>query len=903
MRTILIHVFHTLFAVTAEVHDNSDSFVRAKTEESQKSVSSSSNSSTSTDEGICQDDAILEDDEKRDSDTVSTPQSSRKAPSSVDAASSASSTTACSPEDDEMDTAAGRTTIFHSSQLNCKSPTLVKSPNQNQTVLKTVAKTPTPKASPPMEPKVPSQAILRPTPCSAILREAQPLPLRGKSSSLADLLGETVKEQQSPQPSTNQQQPAAKKSVENGLKKASSTLSLLSSALQVPPPPPPAADNTSCADVSGSDSDYETICTVSTYKEDKAVKALRPPLALPVEASSKNTYEDVIDSAVPPPPSCDPSPPPPPPPPPRNQDVKPSCENTLKRSTASLSGDCRSETSSNADTEDSGSSSVHSEERTLPRLFERPLSFIPPQFMQPPDSDTNLKPSEYLKTVSNRPKSVLVPKELKVDSMPRKLGKVLDNLPLPTPPQISIVSSPVAACPTTNGTNGTSGTTNGTSNGQANGTVNGATNGTAGAITNGSNGSSTANGLSGLNGSSTLNGTTNGQNGTNGNCDESPTASLCEEKVRSNSTSHTDGDVSSSSSVKSMPSTPCSPQPNGGVFSITKEQLQNVQLKRTDKPSTIERCVLLQKNGGALLEQKSTIIEELKQSMDGQGVHGVRKMKEERLRMEEEKEKKKAEELLQQISAKNFVDTIPEKDVNGCVIPAWKRQMLAKKAAEKARKEAEEVLQREAEAKKWTSVPVWKRQLLMKNGDSTLPGHKTLGNKPLTASLSCPATPTQTLPQPVMSSQPATPSPSEGPSEAVPASQDRSLVIEEDDKPPNPFLQQGLRKVNREAEAKKWTSVPVWKRQLLMKNGDSTLPGHKTLGNKPLTASLSCPATPTQTLPQPVMSSQPATPSPSEGPSEAVPASQDRSLVIEEDDKPPNPFLQQGLRKVNVRLH
>lgn len=47
--------------------------------------------------------------------------------------------------------------------------------------------------------------------------------------------------------------------------------------------------------------------------------------------------------------------------------------------------------------------------------------------------------------------------------------------------------------------------------------------------------------------------------------------------------------------------------------------------------------MLLQKNGGALLEQKSTIIEELKQSMDGQGVHGVRKMKEERLRMEEEK--------------------------------------------------------------------------------------------------------------------------------------------------------------------------------------------------------------------------------------------------------------------------
>lgn len=221
-----------------------------------------------------------------------------------------------------------------------------------------------------------------------------------------------------------------------------------------------------------------------------------------------------------------------------------------------------------------------------------------------------------------------------------------------------------------------------------------------------------------------------------------------------------------------------------------------------------ERCVLLQKSPcSTLAEQKSTIIEELKQSIGTQGVHGVRKLKEERQRLEEEKEKKKAEELLQQIKATNFVDTIPEKDNNGCVIPAWKRQMLAKKAADKARKEAEEALQREAEAKKWTSVPAWKRQLLMKNGDATLPSHRTLGPKPLTGTLSCPATPVSSTPSSTMSTPTSTPSKAENGTDgsgshsepATPATASNaspSLVIAEEDKPQNPFLQHGLRKVN-----------------------------------------------------------------------------------------------------------
>ncbi|KAF5277190.1 hypothetical protein FQR65_LT03896 [Abscondita terminalis] len=175
------------------------------------------------------------------------------------------------------------------------------------------------------------------------------------------------------------------------------------------------------------------------------------------------------------------------------------------------------------------------------------------------------------------------------------------------------------------------------------------------------------------------------------------------------------------------------------LSSISIQDLNSVQLRRTtDKMiasktlSAPTRSLSLQcLQSDSYINQKTDLIAELKMSKD---INGIKKMKIERAKVEERQEKEVYTEISKQFSVNSFVEKvskfcnplifyrtflqIPDKDNTGNVIPAWKRQMLAKKAAEKARKELEEQIQLEAEKKRLQAIPQWKRQLIAKKEEA-----------------------------------------------------------------------------------------------------------------------------------------------------------------------------------------
>ncbi|XP_035443851.2 espin isoform X1 [Spodoptera frugiperda] len=116
---------------------------------------------------------------------------------------------------------------------------------------------------------------------------------------------------------------------------------------------------------------------------------------------------------------------------------------------------------------------------------------------------------------------------------------------------------------------------------------------------------------------------------------------------------------------------------------------------------------------------KTDLIEELKMSKD---ITGIKKLKVERARRESLQDKETFTEFTKRFTAENFVEQrcaqVPERDAAGNVIPAWKRQMLARRAAEKARKDLEKELAGEAERRRAAAVPAWKRQLLQRREEA-----------------------------------------------------------------------------------------------------------------------------------------------------------------------------------------
>lgn len=156
------------------------------------------------------------------------------------------------------------------------------------------------------------------------------------------------------------------------------------------------------------------------------------------------------------------------------------------------------------------------------------------------------------------------------------------------------------------------------------------------------------------------------------------------------------------------------------LANIKEHDLQAVKLRKIEKSERFDGSVA--PSGGLrnafssenLLETRSNLIEELTRAKN---IQGIKKLKEERAKQDQEMEKKRRAELNKQFNSDNFIEIIPDVDSSGQPIAPWKRQMLAKKAADKAKKEAELQRLREEENRKNMTVPAWKRQLNQQKKD------------------------------------------------------------------------------------------------------------------------------------------------------------------------------------------
>ncbi|XP_039153871.1 uncharacterized protein LOC6726262 isoform X8 [Drosophila simulans] len=161
------------------------------------------------------------------------------------------------------------------------------------------------------------------------------------------------------------------------------------------------------------------------------------------------------------------------------------------------------------------------------------------------------------------------------------------------------------------------------------------------------------------------------------------------------------------------------------LSAISIQDLNSVQLRRTDtqkvpKPYQMPARSLSMQCLTSSTETylKSDLIAELKISKD---IPGIKKMKVEQ-QMASRMDSEHYMEITKQFSGNNYVDQIylqiPERDQAGNAIPDWKRQMMAKKAAERAKKDFEERMAQEAESRRLSQIPQWKRDLLARREET-----------------------------------------------------------------------------------------------------------------------------------------------------------------------------------------
>ncbi|XP_031629499.1 homeobox protein 5 isoform X3 [Contarinia nasturtii] len=276
------------------------------------------------------------------------------------------------------------------------------------------------------------------------------------------------------------------------------------------------------------------------------------------------------------------------------------------------------------------------------------LPFVPPSFPNgsPDGSNHLIKPSEYLKSISDKRSSASSARSTDTEDY-MKIELASNQTVCPEPPRPPPLPPPIAAIPTTNGE----------SNGQ--------------------------------------NSKTNTLNSTTSNIPAPP-----------------------------PPQDTATRKQQQPLSAISIQDLNSVQLRRIEnKPlaktfSTPTRSMSMQclsSTNEAFLSQKTDLIAELKMSKD---INGIRKMKVEKAKMEGSYDKDAYTDITKQFTATHFVETVPEKDNAGNVIPDWKRQMLAKKAAERAKKEFEVRMIKEAEDRRLSAIPQWKRDLLARREEA-----------------------------------------------------------------------------------------------------------------------------------------------------------------------------------------